>query len=183
MTGVERPYPESRTTPRQLRSRAWVFGCAVSLALIYAGTCQLQLRAEPAVPGQACKVEQKRPFFVGFAKGAGLGSFEPTALASRGVFRAVKQWLCNVEERPATRAGHTPSLRVALTEQRTLRAEQIQFDDPPLSRAHLVLAELALGQPRERGWHVHVARGPEGWSVSHASDQRLPLERADVRKN
>ena len=178
MTGVERPYQESGTTPRRLRSRALAFGCAVSLALIYIGTCQLQLRAEPAAPGQVCKIEQKRPFFVGFAKGAGLDSFEPTALASRGVFRAVKQWLCNAEEPPAGHTGHTPSLRVALADQRRLRAEQIQFEDGPLSRAHLVLAELALGQPRERGWHVHVARGPEGWSVSHASDQRLAAKAA-----
>ena len=178
MTGVERPYPESGTSPQRLRSRAWAFGCAVGLALIYVGTCQLQLHAAPAAAGSLCKLEQKRPLFVGFAKGAGLDRFEPTALASRGVYRAVRQWLCISDELPAARVGHTPSLRVALTDQRPLRAEQIQFDDAPLQRAHLVLAELALGQPRERGWHVHVARGPEGWSVSHASDQRLAAKAA-----
>jgi hypothetical protein len=178
MTGVERPYPDSRTSPQKLHSRALAVGCAIGLAFIYVGTCQLQLRAEPAAASSTCKLEQKRPLFVGFAKGSGLDSFEPTALASRGVYRTVKQWLCNAQERPAARTGHTPSLLVALTDQRLLRAEQIQFDDAPLQRAHLVLAELSLGQPRERGWHVHVARGPEGWSVSHVSDQRLAAKAA-----
>ena len=181
MTGVERSYPpESRTSLRPLRKRVLAIGCVLGLGLIYAATWQLQPSAEPAAPNQACKVEQKRPLFVGFASGGGLDSFEPAALSSRGIFRAVKQWLCNAQEPPAARTGHTPSLRVALHDQRTMRAERIQFDDAPLSRAHLVLAELALGQPRERGWHVHVARNPEGWSVSHASDHAL-ADKAPLR--
>jgi len=176
MTGVERPYPNLRTTARRLRNRALLFGCALCLGLIYVGTSQLQLHAAPAVQSMRCSVAQKRPLFVGFAHGGDLDSFEPAALASRDIYRAVKQWLCESSQPPSARTGHTPSLRVALLDRRPLRAEQIQFDNVPLSRAHVVLAQLGLERPyapSERGWHVHVARSPEGWSVSHASDQRL----------
>lgn len=173
MTGVERPYPELRATAHTLRARALVIGCALVLALIYAATLQLQpTAASPALSGR-CNMQQKRRLFVGFAPGGGLNGFEPAAIASRDILGAVKRWLCESRE---LSAGHTPSLRQALHDQRALRAERIMFDDVALSRAHLELAQLGQGraaQPGERGWHVHVARGPQGWGVSHASDQRL----------
>lgn len=177
-TGVERPYPEPRTLSRRLRSYALVLGSALTLASIYAATCQLQLRAEPLAAPRACTLETRLPFYVGFAPGGGLETFEPAAIASRGIVRAVRLWLCDAQQGAAKQ---TASLRGALLGRRALRAEQLQFDDVPLSRAHVVLAELTQGEPRERGWHVHVARSPEGWSVSRAKDQRLASQ-APLRK-
>jgi len=172
---VERPPTQPRTTARplpqlaRLRQLALPVACACSLALIYLATWQLQ--TQPAAAREGCTVEQKRPMFVGFARGGDLESFEPAAIASRLIFRSVRQWLCQTEA--VGTASPTPSLRSALGARRSLRAEQIQFEDVPLTRAHLVLAELSRGAPRERGWHVHVARGREGWSVARARDQRV----------
>src|SRR5437868_5674759 len=56
--------------------------------------------ADSVQAGQAgidarCKVEQKKPLFVGFAVGMTLDAFEPAAQASREIWRATKHWLCD----------------------------------------------------------------------------------------
>jgi hypothetical protein len=170
MRSVERPHPELRTTARKLRQRVILLGCGLALGLIYVAT--MQLSAANAARPMRCSIAQRSPFFVGFAPGGSLDSFEPAALASREILHATRQWLCQDMEPASLRSQ---SLRQALRERHALRAEQIQFEDVPLSRAHLVLAQLAgANLPSESGWHVHVARGAGGYRVTHTSDQRLP---------
>jgi hypothetical protein len=147
------------------------------MCLLALATCVFGLgdgRLEPnvaaAVPPAHCNVAQKTPLYVGFAEGMTLDSFEPAAEASRAIWYGFKAWLCEASADPKDRAPRPHALHAALAAQHAVRVEQVQFDDPAMFRAHVVLLDLAADPAVPSGWHVHLERSDDGWHVTTVAD-------------
>lgn len=153
----------------------WVVcGCAFALYLgaFWFGFWQPTAAGSAAVSAARCNLVQKHPLFVGFGAGMSLDDFEPTAAATREIWRTVRSWVC---ENPATlhatgAAAHSPRMHLALHRRHALRLEEVQFDDAQGQRAHVMLLDLDAAP---RGWHVHVEHTENAWQVTHAADRRL----------
>lgn len=159
-----------------------ISACALALYLFAFGLGFAPLRAAGARAPTAstrCSLVQKKPLFVGFATGMSLDSFETTAVSTRDIWHTVRDWLCaDPAVLHATGAAvHGPRLHHALTQQHTLRLEEVQFDDPAGQRAHAVMLDTLTESAGPRGWHVHVEYTPADdiWQVTHAADRKLTL--------
>jgi hypothetical protein len=147
--------------PKRLghRARFGVLGTAGWLCLLGMGSSQPVLRAESPAAGTPCRIQQKTPLFVGFAQGMGLEKFEETAIASRDIVRELKHWAC--DDSVDTSAA-VPSLQLAFARSEPIRLDRLQFDEPNLARAHVVLTDSG-----RTGWRVDFAQSAENeWAVT-----------------
>jgi hypothetical protein len=178
--------PRDAAVQRKLR-RLGGFGVgatAIWLCLIGMGASQpLQAGSgnAPEKAASSCKLKQKKPLFVGFAEGMQLDSFETSALAARDIVHEVKRWTCDDTEK-ASRA--VSSLQLAFARHEPLRLDLVQFDDPSMERAHVLLSQDrdARSEPR---WRVDLIEQSAGWTISRsrlATAGDIAEERASRRK-
>lgn len=167
---MSHPHSTARSSPLERLARLGPAALAFAFCLCGVSDRDYSVREARAQPPSAvarCQVIQKRPLFVAFANGMSLDSFEPATLASREIWRRVKNWLCDSD---SAEAFGSESLRAAIARHSTLRVEQVRFDDAQFSRAHAVVVDARLGPNTLRGWHVYLQHGEESWRVTHASD-------------
>jgi hypothetical protein len=164
---MERSHQRGPTT--SIRPRRWLLG---GLSVLWLCLCaeSPEGHAAPsalqAAAADGCRIEQKKPLFVGFAAGMTLDAFEPAAQASREIWLATKAWLCDAPA-PAPHA-----LTQALSQHATLRGEAVHFDDQQFEHAHVVMVDARQAHPQS-GWHVHLVHGQTTWRVTHASEVAL----------
>jgi hypothetical protein len=167
--GMEGSYQRAQTT--STRPRRWLLGGLSVLWLCLCGESP-EGHAAPRAPhvdaADGCRIEQKKPLFVGFAAGMTLDAFEPAAQASRAIWLTTKALLCTAPA-PAPHA-----LTQALSQHATLRGEAVHFEDQQFERAHVVMVDARQAHPHS-GWHVHLVRGETTWRVTHATDVVLAL--------
>jgi hypothetical protein len=144
---------------RSRRRRFGLLGTAGWLCLMGMGSSQSSLHASSAAPSVPCVIQQKTPLYVGFADSMGLDMFEQTALESREILREVKHWAC--DESTDTSAA-VPSLQLAFAKAEPMRLDRLQFDDPALARAHVLLSDA-----KTLFWRIDLAHTDEqGWAVT-----------------
>jgi hypothetical protein len=157
---MPKPGPAQRLSRR---GSFGVLGVAAWLCLPVMGAPQPLLHAESAAATPRCQIRQKTPLFVGFAKNRGLDSFEASAVASHGIIREVKHWACGDSTTPLLA---TPSLQRAFNRSASLRLDRLQFDNPGLARAHVVLSDASSAHSRSH-WRIDLAQtDASGWAVT-----------------
>lgn len=142
-----------------------MLGTAAWLCLAGMGSSQPILHAEAPAPvtSPACAIQQRTPLYVGFALDAGLDSFEDSAVASRDIVREIKHWGCDAS---TTMTVAVPSLQLAFARSARVRIERLQFDDPELIHAHVMLSN-GENTSRQQHWRADLTRGAElGWTVT-----------------
>ena len=123
----------------------------------------LHAAAPAPASGPACAIQQRTPLYVGFAPGARLDSFEDSAGASREILREIKHWGCDAS---TSMAVAVPSLQLAFARSAAVRIERLQFDDPELVHAHVMLSS-GESTPEQQQWRADLTRGAEvGWTVT-----------------
>ena len=127
----------------------------------------------------SCKLKQKKPLFVGFAEGMHLDSFELSALAARDIVREVKHWACGDADNASIAV---PSLQLAFARSAAIRLDVVQFDDPAMASAHVLLAESVGATNAEPNWRLDLTAQDAGWAVTQ-SRLATPEDIAEERVN
>jgi hypothetical protein len=159
--------PEPVSQPFWSRGKFGMLGTAAWLCLVGMGSSQPLLHASSPVPATGtsptCRIQQRTPLYVGFANGVSLDSFEESAVASRNIVREIRHWACDAS---TSTSVAVPSLQLAFARSTPVRLERVQFDDPALAHAHVVLSST-VAEHDKLHWRVDVTQGAEaGWAVT-----------------
>ena len=161
------PHPSSKLAEWAIRRARVLFLCG---ALVY-GVWSVVARAQPIAAALPCIVSQKQPLFVGFSRSFEAAQPVPSVSVSRAVLKGAKQWLCSAA--PLSHALSAESLRRALEQRERLRFEQVRFEDPTLSRAHVLLSDAGSNARSRHAWRLQLEQRRQAWEVTDAGDAPL----------
>jgi hypothetical protein len=171
MAGAQslRPISFSKTACQPRRAGGFgLLGIGAWACLLGMSAAQPTLRADEGSLRVPCKIEQKKPLYVGFAEHMGLDRFEESAGESRYIIREIKHWVCDdgVDSSMAV-----PSLQLAFARSYPLQIQRLQFDDSELMHAHVLLSDAA--DAKSESWRVDlVSVDDTGWAVTHTNIAR-----------
>lgn len=154
-----------------------MLGTGAWLCLVGMGSSQpiSHAASPPVAANSSCRLQQKTPLYVGMPEGGTLDNFEESAIASRNIVREVKQWACGASTRMSVAV---PSLQLAFARRAAIQLDRLQFDDPELLQAHVVLSSPASASAALH-WRVELNRRPgSSWEVT-GTDIASPRDLAE----